>query len=122
VAEDRYNIGFGPGAILKDGTYVAPMGEWKNYYRAGGRTGPLESVLGHDGRWANSALRVFRAKSDKPNWPLAIDTSVVSDWFLERRMDGSFLPMLAADGSNGPFRDRLYMVWPTSGSARRASS
>jgi len=117
VADGDYLIGYGPGVVLSDGTYVAPIGEWKSetpLLRDGTMRVPA-NVLDHDGRWANTALKVFRAKFDKPNWPMTIDVSNVGDWFLDRGWNRS---MMAADNSKGPFRDRIYLVWPDVGSGR----
>ncbi len=122
VADGNYNIGYGPGVVLSDGTYVAPMGEWKSptpMYEGGTlRSRVPVSVLGHDGRWANAALNVFRAKFDKPNWPLTVEVSAVGDWFLDRGWNRSMMAIMAADSSSGPFRDRIYVVWPDVGSER----
>jgi hypothetical protein len=120
VSDGDYLIGFGPGVVLSDGTYVAPMGEWKSdtpLLRGNTMRVPV-NVLGHDGRWANTALKVFRAKFDKPNWPLAVEEFPVADWFLDRGWNRSMMAMLAVDSSKGPFRDRIYMVWPDVGSGR----
>jgi hypothetical protein len=122
VADGNYNIGYGPGVVLSDGTYVAPMGEWKSptpLFDGGAlRSRVPVSVLDHDGRWANTALNVFRAKFDKPNWPLTVEVSPVGDWFLDRGWNRSMMAMMAVDASKGPFRDRVYMVWPDVGSGR----
>jgi hypothetical protein len=118
VADGNYNIGFGPGVVLSDGTYLAPMGEWKNYTQPDGTTRVPISVLDHDGRWANTALKVFRAKFDKPNWPLSVEVFNISDWFLDRAWNRSMMTMMAVDASQGPFRDRAYVVWPDVASGR----
>jgi hypothetical protein len=122
VSDGNYDIGFGPGVVLSDGTFIAPMGEWKSptpLYEGGTlRSRVPVSVLDHDGRWANTALNIFRAKFDKPNWPLTVEVTKVSDWFMDRGWNRSFLPTMAVDSSTGPFRDRIYMVWPDVGSGR----
>lgn len=122
VADGNYNIGFGSGVVLSDGTYVAPMGEWKSatpLYQGGVSTSRVPvSVISHDGRWANAALNVFRAKFDKPNWPLSVEVSPVGDWFLDRSWNRSMMVMMAVDSSAGPFKDRIYIVWPDVGSGR----
>jgi hypothetical protein len=122
VADGNYNIGFGPGVVLSDGTYVAPMGEWKSatpLYQGGVATSRVPvSVISHDGRWANAALNVFRAKFDKPNWPLSVEVSPVGDWFLDRGWNRSSMAVMAVDSSAGPFKDRIYIVWPDVGSGR----
>ena len=120
VSDGDYLIGYGTGVVLSDGTFVAPMGEWKSDTTLvhGTSMRVPANVLEHDGRWANTALRVFRAKFDKPNWPFAIEVFPVGDWFLDRGWNRSMMAMLAVDGSTGPFRDRIYVVWPDVGSGR----
>jgi hypothetical protein len=122
VADGNYNIGYGSGVVLSDGTFVAPMGEWKSptpLYRGAVSTSRVPvSVTGHDGRWANAALNVFRAKYDKPNWPLTVEVSSVGDWFLDRAWNRSMMAIMAVDPSPGPFKDRIYIVWPDVGSGR----
>ncbi len=122
VADGNYPIGFGPGVVLSDGTYVAPMGEWKSstpLYQGGVLTGRVPvNVINHDGRWASAALNVFRAKFDKSNWPLSVEVSPVGDWFLDRGWNRSMMAIMAADSSPGPFKDRIYLVWPDVGSGR----
>ncbi len=122
VSDGNYNIGYGPGVVLSDGTYVAPMGEWKSptpLYQGGVSTSRVPvSVTSHDGRWANAALNVFRAKFDKPNWPLSVEVSSVGDWFLDRGWNRSMMAIMAVDSSSGPFKDRIYVEWPDVGSGR----
>ena len=119
-AEGNYNIGFGQGVVLSDGTYVAPMGEWKietpvtDLFKL---RIPV-SVLNHDGRWANTQLKVFRATFEKPNWPMNVQVFPVADWFLDRDWNRSMMAFMAVDASKGPFRDRIYVVWPDVGSGR----
>ncbi len=119
-SEANYNIGFGPGVVLSDGTYVAPMGEWKIDTPV---ADPLKmrvplSVLNHDGRWANTELKVFRATFDKPNWPMTVQVSTVADWFLDRDWNRSMMASMAVDAGKSPFHDRIYLVWPDVGSGR----
>jgi len=119
VADSDYPIGYGPGVVLSDGAFLAPRGEWRDVRQLDGPQMRVPSnELSHDGRWANAKLNVFRAKVDKPNWPLDVELNTVGDWFYERNWNNSFLPMMAADSSKGPFRDRVYVVWSDRGSGR----
>ena len=118
VADNNYAIGFGPGVVLADGTFLAPRGEWKNVYQGDGQMRIPKSSMDHDGRWANGHLVVFRSRFDKPNWPLETEVFPVGEWFVDRTWSNSYLPMMAVDASNGPFRNRVYMVWPDVGSGR----
>lgn len=118
VGDNDYPIGYGPGIVLSDGTFLAPRGEWKEVARLDGSQRIPSSNLSHDGRWANGTLNVFRVKVDKPNWPMDVEVNTVGDWFYQRDWNNSFLSNMAADASRGPFRDRVYVIWPDVGSGR----
>ena len=102
---DHMAFGTGNGVVLSDGIYVASFYEWndrKNPHEQGfrpRRTGrrswsapPTAATLLQGRR----RLRVARVRSGG------------------RRG----LPVLAADTSGGPFRDRLYLIWPDRRSGR----
>ena len=48
------------------------------------------------------------------------EPSKISDWYYPFSENGrlSYIPVIAADRSSGPFHDRLYVVWTDSRSAR----
>jgi len=117
AAEHNYLIGFGQGVVLADGTLLAPMGEWRQSTDVTPFRAPRFD-LSHDGRWANGALKVFRSKPDRPNWPPATEVFQVNDWFFEREFNGGYMPHMAADASTGPFKGRVYVVWPDQRSGR----
>lgn len=95
----HYVIGMGNSVVLSDGTLVVLLGQWRNrdaMMRPGddlppGPTGWLKAVTSTDGGDTFSA------------------SSTVADWFMH--FPGSMMPYLAADGSEGVFRDRIYAVW-----------
>lgn len=117
-AEGNYQIGFGVGVVLSNGTFLMPMGEWKNYRLPNGETRVPVNVLDHDGRWANARLKVARVKFERSNWPLNVEVSEVGDWFMDRDWNRSMMSPMAVDATKGPFKDRAYVVWPDIGSGR----
>jgi hypothetical protein len=61
---------------------------------------------------------VFISKPGRANWIPDTKKVTISDWYSRRDMNGSYLPILAADATRGPFRDRIYAVWPDQRSGR----
>jgi len=107
VDQGYRGIGMGPGVILSDGTLVAPVPEYK------ATDDPVTVKVKRPGN-----LAVVRAEFQRPNWPLKITTSTVSPWFIDREPNGSSIPRLAVDHSDGPFRDRIYATWEDLASGR----
>ncbi|HEU4563908.1 MAG TPA: sialidase family protein [Gemmatimonadaceae bacterium] len=105
-----YPIGYGPGAVLSDGTLVAPFKEWTDARRPDGDVAP--PVLDPRRERANSVIRVLRSRAGRPNWPAVTEVDTVAEHFTEYRYNVAGLPVVAVDASDGPFRDRLYAVWP----------
>jgi hypothetical protein len=97
-----HSIGMGPGVILSDGSLVMPVPVYKP---------ASDDPYGDIKTKRPGAFKVIRAKFQEANWPLKIKSSTVSDWFIERDSNGSFIPRIAVDSTDGPFRDRIYATW-----------
>jgi hypothetical protein len=109
----NYPIGYGSGVVLSDGTLVAPVGEWTNYVEPDGSMKRLPMFgLGFQTNFPNGEMNVFISKPGRPNWTPDTKKVTISDWYMRRDMNGSYLPMLAADATTGVFKDRIYAVWP----------
>ena len=96
-----YVLGMGNGVVLSDGTFVALFGEQLD----------RKAIVGRRPDKANANLKVV-ASHDDDRFGKAV---VVSDWYMGYGAisdNGSCVPVLAVDSSRGPFRDRLYAVWP----------
>jgi hypothetical protein len=96
--------GAGPGTVLSDGTFVAPIGEWKSP-NEGNDIPPSKDP-------PNVVLKVMRVTDAQPNWPLTVDVVTVADIFMSLQRNGSAIAYSAADVGGSPFRDRLYLTWP----------
>lgn len=119
ASNGEYPIGYGPGTVLSNGVLVAPIGSWSNYYNPDGSVqGPTLPKRGHDVDRGNGVMRVFTSEHDRANWPPRIQVDSISDWYIERKSNSSWLTSLAADASEGLFRDRIYIVWPDTRSGR----
>ncbi len=93
--------GMGNSVVLSDGTVVTLFGHAPD----------------------RAALRDERNPLTQPNTSLKVGISndggesishvvTVADWYLAReRSQGSHIPRLAVDATEGPFKDRLYAVW-----------
>jgi hypothetical protein len=104
----RYVLGMGNGVVLSDGLYAAIFGE------------QLDRKIIADARpaKANAALKVVTSEDGGGHFARAV---TVSDWFMnygEINGSASVVPTIAVDASAGPFRDRLYAVWPDYRSGR----
>ncbi len=105
-----YAIGYGKGAVLSDGIFIAPFGFWKDGAKPDNL--PLHNRLGVNRHAPNAIMKVFRVTEIRPNHPFTIEQSKVDDWHFEWQWNGSALPYVAADLSHSPFRDRVYITWP----------
>ncbi len=104
----RYVLGMGNGVVLSDGLYVAIFGEQLDR-KVIGEARPAK---------ANAALKVVTSEDGGGHFARAV---TVSDWFMnygEINGSASVVPTIAVDASAGPFRDRLYAVWPDYRSGR----
>jgi hypothetical protein len=112
VEHGYFPEGTGPGVLLSDGTLLAPVPVYKPAPDL--PYGVVDIKTRRPG-----AFRVVRAKFQQANWPLKIESvETVSDWFQQREYNGAFLPRLAADETDGPFRDRAYATWEEISSGR----
>ena len=103
---DHWFYSGGKAAILSDGTYIVPFGERMEHNFADPPK-PLE---------ANAALKVAVSADGGDTFRPAVK---VSDWYQSApNVTQSPIPALAADPGDGPFRDRLYVVWPDVRSGR----
>lgn len=104
----RTLMGMGNGVVLSDGTFVAITGE-------------VNESLYADGLKSFRAIGRILAVSSTDRGQSLLPTGIVSDWTPEigHRLTSGVLPVLAVDGSQGPFKDRLYAVWLDSRLSRR---
>jgi hypothetical protein len=108
-APPHWTLGMGNGVVLSDGTYVAVFGEQRELAKVGDKP-PYHS--------SNSWLKVITSTDGGESYNPA---TVVSDWYMnygEIGTTSSIVPVIAVDSSTGPFRDRLYVVWPDFRSGR----
>ena len=108
-AAPRWVLGMGNGVVLSDGTYEAVFGEQKDRSKIAGKP-PYDS--------ANSLLKVISSSDGGETYSTA---RTISDWYMDYGDIGghsSIVPVIAVDKSHGPFRDRLYVVWPDYRSGR----
>ena len=104
-----HDVNVGPGAILSDGTLVFPMPVMKQ--------SPEKSEQGFRVRLP-AEIQLAKVTFQHPNWPLKVETSTIGPWFADFEPNGSYYASLAADQSNGPFRDRIYVSWEDRSSDR----
>ena len=104
-----HDVNVGPGAILSDGTLVFPMPVMKQ--------SPEESEQGFRVRLP-AEIQLVKVNFQRPNWPLKVETSTIAPWFADFEPNGSYYTSLAVDQGNGPFRDRIYVVWEDRSSDR----
>lgn len=105
----RWVLGMGNGVVLSDGTYVAVFGEQKDRAKLASKP-PYDS--------ANSLLKVVTSTDGGETYTPA---ATISDWYMDYADivgDSSVVPVIAVDKTRGPFRDRLYVVWPDFRSGR----
>jgi hypothetical protein len=94
----------GTGVIGNDGTFFALVAELDNSkqnksYRTDAASAPSE----------NAVLNVFVSYDGGKTLGLA---GKIGDTYYDWRVPQLSMPALAVDRSRGPFRDRLYAVWP----------
>jgi hypothetical protein len=99
--------GMGNGVVLSDGTFMAITGQLTaldNYFQ----TRPYKAI----GRIIVVSSSNGGESLNKP--------VTVSDWYIDfhHKVTSGIVPSLAVDGSDGPFQDRLYAVWPDVRSGR----
>jgi hypothetical protein len=106
--EGRYVLGNGPSTVLSDGTLVLLYPERLD----GSEIGFHEGATQEDprvGDEANARLRALVSPDGGESFRPAV---TVGDWFHRfGRGRTATVPALAADTSDGPFRDRVYAAW-----------
>jgi hypothetical protein len=105
----NYVLGMGNGAALSDGSLVFVFGEITNFDGVSEVRRPAPRV-------PNANLNVITS----PDGGATLDAAVkVSDWFMDWPPNSSgVIPYVVADQSEGPFKDRVYVVWPDRRSGR----
>ncbi len=108
LLSDGEHMPFGNGSseVLSDGTYVAIFPEWDDRKKIGEMHSTPQSV---------GNIKVVRSTDGGEKFDKA---DVVSPWYECLYAMTIGIPMLAADHSNGPFKDRLYAVWGDAKSGR----
>lgn len=104
-----HNINVGAGGILSDGSLVIPMPAMKQSME--------ESQQGFRVQLP-AEIQMLRLQFQRPNWPLKVEIKKVAPWLADFEPNGSYYTTLAVDNSDGPFRDRIYMVWEDRSSGR----
>ena len=107
-AGQRYVLGMGNSVVLSDGTLVTLFGEQRD----------RKAIDEVRPKRPNADLKVVVSANGGEQFTRAV---TVSDWHMnygEIGLTGSVAPSLAADASDGPFRDRLYALWPDLRSGR----
>ena len=103
--EDHYVLGMGNSVVLSDGTLVILFGELRQYDWDRPGSGFPEAEPSKPNAW----LKVVTSENGGERFSKA---TIVSDFYMVRSWAASSIPYLAADRSSGPFKDRLYAVWP----------
>lgn len=109
MEQELHDVNVGPGAILSDGSLVFPMPVMKQ--------SPEDSPQGFRVRLP-AQIQLVRVEFQRANWPLKVQTTTIGPWFADFEPNGSYYTSLAVDQSNGPFRDRIYVVWEDRSSDR----
>jgi hypothetical protein len=109
LEKSLHDVNVGPGAILSDGSLVFPMPVMKQSWE--------ESQQGFRVRLP-AELQLVRVSFEEANWPLKVETKKIAPWFADFEPNGSYYTTLAVDQSDGPFRDRIYVVWEDRSSDR----
>jgi hypothetical protein len=95
--------------ILSDGTVATMFGNTKR-----GRTQDLTANNGD--KSANATLEFVYSRDGGETFERSV---TISQFYMDRpRSEGANIGQLAVDGTVGPFKDRLYAVWPDARSGR----
>lgn len=112
--ENNHTTTAGQGVVLSDGRFLGVFGEVLDYRRPDGTVGIWPNVISQYSGRANARLKVLI--SDDGNRFRVVK---VDDFYLRwPAVAGGTTPMLAADATTGPFRDRVYAVWADERSGR----
>lgn len=108
LLSDAEHMPFGNGSseVLSDGTYVAIFPEWDDRNKIGELPSGSKSV---------GSIKIVRSSDGGERFDKA---DVVSPWYECFDAMTIGIPMIAADHSTNPFKDRLYAVWGDAKSGR----
>jgi hypothetical protein len=106
--ERHYVITIGNCVFLSDNTLACPL------VQSNDDSTPEEQV---QSLRLKSQIKIIKAIRGGDAFTNAV---TVDSYYLRRRPPGTtnFTPSLAVDTSNGPFKDRLYLVWPDANAGR----
>jgi hypothetical protein len=100
-------VGMGNGVVLSDGTYAAVFGEQRERIGLNQRP-PFISP--------NASLKIISTSDGGETYS---SPTTISGWYMNYAgSTSSNMPVIAVDHSSGPFKDRLYVVWPDFRSGR----
>lgn len=102
---DHMPFGTGNGVVLSDGTYVVPFYEWSD----------RKNLADATSEKASGSVKVVRSDDGGEHFTKA--DAVTAEWHMCVGWTPG-MPYLAADSSDGPFHDRLYMTWMDRSSGR----
>lgn len=91
-------LGNGNGEILSDGSYVAVFPEWADFKNLSDV--PPDKPVG--------SIKLVRSEDGGDTFSMA---DVIAPWHECRGAEVAGIPMLAVDHTDGPFKDRMYVVW-----------
>jgi hypothetical protein len=108
LLSDGEHMPFGNGSseVLSDGAYVAIFAEWDDRKHLTNIQTPPVSV---------GNIKIVRSSDGGEKFDKA---DVIGQWYECYNAMTLGIPMLAADHSNGPFKDRVYAVWGDAKSGR----
>lgn len=110
----RYIFGVGNSVVLSDGRWLAVFGELKAYYDGpDSDAGAFEAAFPSPPEPENAWLETIASDDggDSLNEPVTIGGWHMPNPYVRHSIA---TPTVAADATNGPFSDRLYVVWPDS--------
>jgi hypothetical protein len=97
----RASVGHSIGAILSDGTYVALFWDLKNPEDTRGNLRPRDKP--------NATLECMTSTDGGETFSRSVTAAALNVGYSEV---GSLIPSVAVDSSEGPFKDKIYVVWP----------
>jgi hypothetical protein len=108
-----YIYGMGNSVVLSNGRWLTVAGEVRSYYAQPDNNAHVVDAFGAPPEPENARLIAVTSDDggDSLNEPVTIGA-----WHMPRPLwhESAVTPFVAVDSSDGPFRDRLYVVWPDS--------